>query len=58
LIILSERIQEKPGNTGGQLASVFSSGADADFGGLLAVSQVICRMRLAEKAPPYCAVFP
>jgi hypothetical protein len=40
----------------------FSSVAPADFAGLLAVSQEICRMRMAEKVPPgvppYCAVFP
>jgi hypothetical protein len=40
----------------------FSSDAPANFAGLLAVSQEICRMQLAEKAPPdvppYCAVFP
>ena len=40
----------------------FSPDAPADFAGLLAVSQEICRMRMAEKAPsdapPYCAVVP
>jgi len=40
----------------------FPSDAPANLAGLLAVSQEICRMHMAEKAPPdvplYCAVFP
>ena len=40
----------------------FPSDAPANFAGLLAVSQEICRIHMAEKAPPdvppYCAVFP
>jgi hypothetical protein len=39
-----------------------SSDAPANFAGLLVVSQGICRMQMAKKAPPsvplYCAVFP
>ena len=40
----------------------FPSGAPANFAGLLAASQGICRMCMAEMAPPdmppVCAVFP
>ena len=40
----------------------FSQAWPANFAGLLAVSQGICRLRMAESHPsgcrPYCAVFP